>query len=140
MARFLGWLVRYDDVSVIHRERCAPGGLALGVSDFEVVSGHGILDHYLRLPIGRGGVTARIDFRPEGVWIEAAVLDVQAARDAAHLVRVGVLAGWSMEFAHVGPMGADAQGLSVVTRGLITGAGLVFRPGYPLSRAYVVEG
>ena len=88
--------------------------------------------------IARVGRTAELVASDEGLWLSADVSATVLAQDAAELVRVGVLGGWSMEFIELGPMARTLEGLRFVRRGILLASTLVGEPAYPQSTVRLI--
>ena len=138
--RFVGWVIRWGDVSACHRETVARHGL-VPVRDMVVkvawpipmMVGHGVTPE-----IARVGHSARLVVSDEGLWLSAEVGASLIAQDAAARVRDRSLQGWSMEFVELSQAARTHDGLRLVRRGVLVAATLVGEPSYPRSTVQVV--
>ena len=145
MARIEGWIIQWDDIAIAYRETVSRAALSVR-SDAYLYLGHYVGDYKYAQgapviywnPIGQLGVTAEARLDDAGVWVEVDVIETTYSRDAAELLRRGLLGGWSMDVLGA-RMSVGENGLNVMCEGLIDSAGLVPRPAYPMSWARVVE-
>ena len=108
------------------KESFAPGGMRASDSVIPLRYGHQSHPEGYPMPIGQ--VVETVDTEA-GLWMEARMVDSQAADHAYELAAEGIVRGLSVEFDRSGGLrGSGAQGR--VTDGRLTGVVLTERPLY----------
>ena len=135
--RVSGVALRYGDVATIggqFRERFEP--LAFGdVSGLDVIAR---LQHDRGRPIGRtGGGGLELTDSADALRAELVLPTTQGGADAAELLRLRILRGWSVEFEATAERYED--GVRVVEKAELKGLGLVDQPAFDDSLATIAK-
>ena len=132
-----GCVMRYGDTALIggaFKERFEAGAFG-DVAALDVIAR---LQHQRARPIGRtdGGGLELVDTSAE-LRVALALPDTADGRDAAELLRLRILRGWSVEF--IAQKERYESGTRIIEKAALDGLGLVDRPAYGDSLAAIAK-